>query len=81
MKPGVVLGVVQHRGKDDWNAKQSALNGYVPEPYVIEMAESIGFKLVDSSEINANPKDIKTYPKGVWTLPPTYRMKEVDKEK
>ena len=81
LKPGGVFGVVQHRGKDDWNAKQSAWNGYVPEPYVIEMAESTGFKLVGSSEINANSKDVKAYPKGVWTLPPTYRMKEVDKEK
>ncbi len=81
LKPGGVFGVVQHRGKDDWNAKKSAWNGYVPEAYVIEMAESVGFKLVDSSEINANPKDIKAYPKGVWTLPPTYRMKDIDKEK
>ncbi len=44
------------------------------------MAEQAGFKLVDRSEINANPKDTKDYPEGVWTLPPALRLKEVDKE-
>lgn len=81
LKSGGILGVVQHRGKDDWAAKESAKNGYVPEPFVIEIAEKAGFKFVGSTEINANSKDIKAYPKGVWTLPPTYRMKEIDKEK
>jgi predicted methyltransferase len=37
--------------------------------------------LVASSEINANTKDTKDHPKGVWTLPPNLRLKDVDKEK
>ena len=45
------------------------------------MAEKHGFKLVSKSEVNANPKDIKDYPRGVWTLPPNLRLKEVDREK
>ncbi|MGE0684668.1 MAG: methyltransferase type 11, partial [Candidatus Binatia bacterium] len=49
--------------------------------HVIKLAEAAGFKLVDRSEINANPKDTKDYEKGVWTLPPVLRLKEVDKEK
>jgi predicted methyltransferase len=48
---------------------------------VIALAEKAGFKLIGSSEINANPKDTKDYPEGVWTLPPTYRLKDQDREK
>ena len=50
------------------------------EDYAIEMAEDAGFKLVAKSEINANPKDTKDHPEGVWTLPPTLRLKEQDRE-
>jgi predicted methyltransferase len=45
------------------------------------LAQSAGFQLVGKSEINANPKDTKDYPQGVWTLPPVLRLKDVDKEK
>ena len=48
---------------------------------MIALAEKAGFKLIGSSEINANPKDTKDYPEGVWTLPPTYRLKDQDREK
>jgi predicted methyltransferase len=48
---------------------------------VIGLAEKAGFKLVDKSEINANPKDTKDYPEGVWTLPPTLRMGEKDRDR
>jgi len=81
LKPGGTLGVVQHRAKDGSDPVDSAKNGYVTESYLIKLAEGIGFELVDKSELNANPKDIKQYPKGVWSLPPTYRLGEEDKEK
>ncbi len=81
LKPGGVFGVVQHRGENDWNYRESAKKGYVPQNYVITMAQSIGFRLQSRSDINANNKDTKDYPKGVWTLPPTYRMGDVDREK
>lgn len=81
LKKGGVLGVVQHRANKGDDVKESAQKGYVPESYLIKLAESMGFELVAKSEINANPKDTKDYPEGVWTLPPTYRLKEVDKEK
>ena len=56
-------------------------SGYVTEEHAIMVAKKHGFTLVAKSEINANLKDTKDYPKGVWTLPPSLRLKEVDKEK
>ncbi|MDZ7736743.1 MAG: methyltransferase [Gammaproteobacteria bacterium] len=74
------LGVVQHRAEADADPGTAAKQGYVPEPYLIDMIESIGFRLIDRSEINANPHDTKDHPEGVWTLPPTYRMGDQDRE-
>ncbi len=81
LKKGGVLGVVQHRANKGADAKESAEKGYVPESYLIKLAEDMGFELVAKSEVNANPKDTKDHPEGVWTLPPSYRLKDVDKEK
>lgn len=81
LKPGGVLGVVEHRAKAHVPQDPKAASGYVREDAVIKLAEQAGFKLVDRSEINANPKDTKDYPEGVWTLPPVLRLKDVDKEK
>jgi predicted methyltransferase len=60
---------------------QSAKLGYLPEAWVLQRFEAAGFKLAAKSEINANPKDTKDYPDGVWTLPPTYRLGDKDREK
>lgn len=73
LKPGGILGIVQHRAKADASAEDSAQQGYVPEKYLIRLIESKGFELVDKSEVNANSKDTKNHPKGVWSLPPSYR--------
>ena len=70
LKPGGVLGVVQHRGDPKVKQDPKAGTGYVNEDYVIGLAKKAGFELAEKSEINANPKDTKNYPKGVWTLPP-----------
>ena len=81
LKPGGVLGVVEHRaaaGKDLEAIKDS---GYLPTEYVIKLATDAGFTLAEQSEINANPKDTKDYPEGVWTLPPSLALKDVDREK
>ena len=72
LKPDGVLGVVEHRGDPKWPQDPKAASGYVHEQYAIELIESVGFKLVGRSEVNANPKDTKDYEKGVWTLPPTF---------
>lgn len=76
LKPGGVLGLEQHRAKAGADAKETARGGYVPEAYVIELAKSAGFELAGQSEINANPKDTKDHPNGVWTLPPSLNVGE-----
>ncbi len=81
LKPGGILGVVAHRGDPDVPQDPTARSGYVNETTVIELAEQAGFKLAEKSEINANPKDTKDYPNGVWTLPPSYRLGDKDREK
>ncbi|HUI20389.1 MAG TPA: methyltransferase [Methylocella sp.] len=81
LKPGGILGLEDHRGRPDQPQDPQAKSGYVRQDYVIALAEKAGFKLAGSSEINANPKDTKDYPEGVWTLPPTYRLKDQDREK
>lgn len=81
LKPGGVLGVVEHRAKPDATLEQMTRSGYVTEAYVIELATNAGLKLQEKSEINANPKDTKDYPQGVWTLPPTLRLGDQDKQK
>ncbi|HEX5162546.1 MAG TPA: methyltransferase domain-containing protein [Steroidobacteraceae bacterium] len=69
VKPGGVLAIEQHRAKPGQDPK--TFNGYLDEAYVISLVEKAGFKLDAKSEINANPKDTKDHPYGVWTLPPT----------
>lgn len=81
LKPGGILGVVEHRGHPDKPQDPRAASGYVNEQYVIELVKAVGFELVASSEINANPKDTKDYEQGVWTLPPVYRLGNRDRAK
>jgi predicted methyltransferase len=79
LKSGGIFGIVDHRLPAGRTQDAKASSGYVHETYVIAMAESVGFKLAGASDINANPKDTADHPKGVWTLPPTYALKEVDR--
>ncbi|MDP2325732.1 MAG: methyltransferase [Gammaproteobacteria bacterium] len=81
LKPGGVLGVVEHRARTDVPQDPKAASGYVREDHAIELAKKAGFVLEASSEINANPRDTRDYAKGVWTLPPTYREGEKDRGK
>ncbi len=81
LKPKGVLGIEQHRAPADANPAESAKHGYLPEPWVIAQIEAAGFKLAAKSEVNANPKDTKDYPDGVWALPPTLRGGDVDRDK
>ncbi|MDP1933193.1 MAG: methyltransferase [Gammaproteobacteria bacterium] len=81
LKSGGILGVVEHRAPAGSSMEFMSTTGYVTQDYVIELAEAAGFEFVASSEINANPLDTKDYPEGVWTLPPTSRLGEVDRDK
>lgn len=73
LKPGGVLGVVEHRLPSALNQDPSAPTGYVHQDYVTRLAEEAGFVLEEASEINANPADTADHPFGVWTLPPVSR--------
>ncbi|QBR02789.1 class I SAM-dependent methyltransferase [Paraburkholderia pallida] len=79
LKPGGVLGVEEHRARRGTTVQQMIDTGYVTEEYVIEHAQSAGFVLAARSEINANSKDTKDYPHGVWSLPPSYKGGDVDR--
>jgi len=81
LKPGGVLGVVEHRGNPAVEQDPKARSGYVNEAYAIALAEEAGFQLAAKSEINANAADTKDHPEGVWTLPPTLRLKDQDRDK
>jgi predicted methyltransferase len=81
LKPGGILGVVEHRNSMLKPQDTKAESGYVSEDYVIALARNAGFEFLAKSEINANSKDTKDYPEGVWTLPPALKLKAKDKKK
>jgi predicted methyltransferase len=81
LKPGGVLGVVDHRGRTDQSQAEQMKSGYVRQDVAVALIEQAGFRLAGASEVNANPKDTKDHPEGVWTLPPSYRLKDVDRAK
>ncbi len=81
LKPGGVLGIVDHRGLPDVPQEAQTKNGYIRQDYAIALIEKAGFRFAGASEVNANPKDTKNHPEGVWALPPTYRNKDLDRAK
>ena len=81
LKPGGTLGVVEHRLAEEAEDARQMTSGYVKVSTVRQLAEKAGFQFAGSSEINANPKDTKDYPEGVWTLPPTLELGDKDREK
>lgn len=74
LKPGGVLGIEEHRGHRDGPQDPQAKDGYVRQDYAVALIERAGFKLVGTSEVNANPRDTANWPEGVWTLPPTLAL-------
>jgi predicted methyltransferase len=81
LKPGGILGIVDHRLPEGASAERERTSGYIKTSTVRRLAEEAGFKLVASSEINANPRDTADWPEGVWTLPPVLTLKDLDREK
>ncbi|HKR76975.1 MAG TPA: methyltransferase [Rhodanobacter sp.] len=81
LRPGGVLGVTDHRAAPGASLAAVEASGYLPTDYVIKLATDAGFKLAGQSEINANPKDDRNHPKGVWTLPPTLTLGNQDRAK
>ena len=79
LKPGGILGVEDHRGSSKLPQDPKASFGYLRQDYAIKLVENAGFKLIGTSEIDANPRDTADYPQGVWTLPPTFALGAVDR--
>jgi predicted methyltransferase len=81
LKPGGVLGIEDHRLPEGASVERETSSGYLKVSTVRRLAEAAGFRYVGASEVNANPKDTADWPNGVWTLPPSYRLKDVDRAK
>ena len=81
LKPGGVLGVVEHRAAPGTSLEQMSKSGYVDEDYVKKLATTAGFRFEAESHVNDNPRDTKDYPEGVWTLPPTLTLGDKDRAK
>jgi predicted methyltransferase len=81
LKPGGVLGVVEHRARPGTSLEEMSKSGYVDEAYVKKLAGAAGFRFEAESPINDNPKDRKDYAEGVWTLPPTLALADKDRDK
>ncbi|MGJ8687625.1 MAG: class I SAM-dependent methyltransferase [Spongiibacteraceae bacterium] len=81
LKPGGVFGVVEHRADRDASIDEMIVSGYVSEQKVIELAKAAGFALASRSQLNTNLADKHQHPKGVWTLPPSLRLGEQDRDK
>lgn len=81
LKRGGTLGLVQHRARAGADPEAAKDVGYLPEAWVIEQVESAGFKLDVRAEINANPRDTADHPAGVWSLPPSLRQGDTDRDK
>jgi predicted methyltransferase len=81
LKPGGVLGVVEHRAKPGTGLEEMRKSGYMDEDYVKKLATTAGFRFDAESPINNNPKDTRDYPDGVWTLPPTLTRGDQDRDK
>ncbi|MEY8198027.1 MAG: methyltransferase [Colwellia sp.] len=79
LKPGGVLGIVEHRLPAGVSPEKA--RGYVSEVQTIKQAKAAGFRFAGSAEINANTKDLAIHPKGVWTLPPVLRLGATDRAK
>jgi predicted methyltransferase len=81
LKPGGILGIEEHRGRNDQPQDPKGKSGYVRQDYTIALAKKAGFEFVGASEVNANPRDTKDWVDGVWTLPPTLSQKDKDRAK
>lgn len=79
LKPGGTLGIVEHRLPENMETSREEKSGYMKRSSVIAFATKAGFRLAGESAVNANPRDTHDYPKGVWTLPPVYAEKDVDR--
>ena len=81
LRPGGTLGIVDHRLPENADAERERNSGYIKTSTVRRLAEAAGFRFVGASEMNANPRDTADWPQGVWTLPPSLRLGDQDRER
>ena len=81
LKPGGILGVTDHRLPENMDSALERKSGYIKRSTIVRLATAAGFKLAGESRINANSKDGHDWPEGVWTLPPTLKLGDVDRAK
>ena len=81
LRPGGTLGVVDHRLPESASDERERTSGYIKVSTVRRLAEAAGFRFAGASEVNANPRDTADWPDGVWTLPPSLRLGEQDRER
>jgi predicted methyltransferase len=81
LKPGGVLGIEDHRLPETMDTARERSSGYMKVSTIRMLAEKAGFRFVGASNINANPRDTHDYPKGVWTLPPSFAEGDTDRAK
>ena len=81
LKPGGVLGIVEHHLPEAMDSAKEEKSGYMKRSSIVAFATRAGFKLVAESQVNANPKDTHDWPDGVWTLPPNFRLGDKDRAK
>lgn len=79
LKPGGILGIEDHHLPEAMDTAKERSSGYIKISTVRALAEKAGFRFVAASAINANPRDTHDYPKGVWTLPPSYAEGDADR--
>jgi predicted methyltransferase len=80
LKPGGAFGIEQHRASSTGLQDPLAGTGYVQEAYVRALAQEAGFEFVAASDLNANARDSRDHPFGVWTLPPALRTSPLGQE-
>ncbi len=81
LKPGGTFGIVDHRLPESADPAREQTSGYIKTSTILKLAADAGFRLAAQSQVNANPRDTADWPGGVWTLPPSYRLKDVDRAK
>ena len=81
LKPGGVLGVVEHELPESASDEAMKKSGYMKRSSIVAAAEKAGFTLEASSDLTANPMDSADHPKGVWTLPPRLALDDQGRDK
>lgn len=81
LRPGGVLGVVDHHLPETMDSAAELKSGYLKRSTIVRLATGAGFRLAEESQVNANPKHTHDWPQGVWTLPPTLQLGDTDRAK